>query len=273
MHTTLSTRVYDFLHSYLQRYLFKQADTKKDLDIGIENGTKKYVLDERQLMLVVPGPTSVVYEAYIIAMIDQLTREALAIEESTLAINYVGCGNLCCAKNLCQDCSAQSELLKETLALLAVTYRIDPTLTFDGMVGPVFALASRQLEGDHIFCTGGQNAHGFGAQCDCSKLLALVGKSMPILKPLAISAISVIVPLSSDQHQLAVLLAHYLQNKGCCVDVNFSDENMKETEAFQVRSLLFLGSKEQAQNTTVVKNLLTSQSHIVGHTEIAERLR
>ena len=90
--------------------------------------------------------------------------------------------------------------------------------------------------------------------------MTLVGKNMPILKPLAISPVSIIVPLSSEQDQLAVLLADYLHNKGCCVDVRFSDENMKETEAFQVRSLLFLGSKEQAQNTVMIKNLATSQT-------------
>lgn len=308
-------RLYDFvkekIKKYLQQHHYKQifapcgnhdsgstignADMRSDI-------SKVYFFRQcyscnsdsvqtEKLILATSVPSSIIYDAYLIAMIDNLLRETLKIEYCALKINIVACGKQCLAENLCNQCKDQLQLLQETLMMFSVSYVVDATLccppkavsgdiinSLEEVKGTVFTFTSRLLGSDTIFCSGGRVHRvevdgNFEVQCSIEKVMTLVGKNVQALMLPQEPVVSLVIPTSSEQYQLAALFTQYLQHKGRCVDLLFPGgllmDALKQAEKMGTQYVLLLGPEEQENGTIIVKNLLTGQFTVVKQAEFA----
>ena len=191
---------------------------------------------------------------------------------------------------LCADCAAEWQQLQDLLRLLSISHAHRPTLVrgLDYYHKTVFEFISPQLGAQDAFCGGGrynqlvgqlggkEDQSSIGAAIGIERLLLLLEPfkdQLPLPQP---PALHVILPLSTDQHTLALLLADTLQAQDVCIDVLFEGSiksMMRKTNKMGAAFALIVGQSEQETKTVMVKNMVTGKEKRVAQTEVADYLK
>ncbi|MDR3646809.1 MAG: histidine--tRNA ligase [Candidatus Babeliales bacterium] len=193
---------------------------------------------------------------------------------------------------LCASCQAEWESLKTTLELIAVSYAFAPTLVrgLDYYDKTVFEFVSDNLGAQNAFCGGGrydrliseisenkQDHPAIGAAIGVERLillLELIKDKLPIAHQ---TELNVILPLSTKQHILALLLTNELHAKGLNCDVLLEDTSvknlMRKANKLGAKHCLILGEDEQANLEVTVKNMMTGEEKRVKQSDVAVYLK
>lgn len=180
--------------------------------------------------------------------------------------------------------------LQEQLELLSVSFSYDPMLVrgLDYYSKTVFEFVSDDLGAQNAFCGGGrynqlvqllggrQDQPSIGAAIGIERLLMLLE---PIKDKLAVSelpALQVIIPLSQEQHALALLLSDTLHAAGLSVDVLFEGSvksMMRKAHKMGAAHVLLLGDQEQSTRQVTIKNMVKGTEVRVPQIEAAAYLK
>lgn len=186
---------------------------------------------------------------------------------------------------LCANCSNEWKQLQELLQILSVSYIHDPYLVrgLDYYNKTVFEFMSRELGAQDAFCGGGRYELGkelgasneypsIGTAIGMGRLLMLVQKVQDKLCISHEPALHVILPMTKEQHELALLLADFLQEKGICVDVLLEQTSiksmMRKANKMLASYVLVIGEKEQQKGTVSIKNMTTGESEEIKQEEV-----
>lgn len=184
------------------------------------------------------------------------------------------------------------EKLLELLDILSVNYVYDKFLVrgLDYYNKTVFEFVSYsdQLGSQNSFCGGGRwdLAREFGLKHDIPSLGAAIGFGRLILlleqnrdnlsvvpKP----PLTVIIPMNSSLHSLALLLAYDLQYNNICTDIIFEEASisnmLRAANKMGAKYALILGEEEQKNNTITLKNMLYGDQKVIKQSEIIELLK
>jgi len=191
---------------------------------------------------------------------------------------------------LCTECSDEWQKLQEQLNMLSVTYVIQPRLVrgLDYYNKTVFEFTSANLGAQNAFCAGGRYdslVQEIGGKQDQPSIGAAIGieRLMLLLEPmqnqLAIPekpALTIIVPVASEQHTLALLLADSLYAQGIAVDVFFDGSlksMMRKANKLGATSVLIIGEEELQNKTVTIKNMTTGTTQSVPQIDVAQWLK
>ena len=191
--------------------------------------------------------------------------------------------------NLCKDCNYKWEKLQETLQILSVSFVQDPYLVrgLDYYNKTVFEFCSPELGAQDAFCGGGRYSLGkeleqkndypsIGCAIGMGRLLILVDKNQDKLSIPQEKALDVILPMSQEQQNLAMLLAYELQSNNLCTDIIFQKASMtnmmKKANKMGAKYVLILGDQEQKDCTVTVKNMQSGKSETVKQTDVIKCL-
>ncbi|MFH1643889.1 MAG: histidine--tRNA ligase [bacterium] len=179
--------------------------------------------------------------------------------------------------------------LLNTLDILSVSYVVDHKLVrgLDYYNKTVFEFSSDELGAQNAFCGGGrynlakeigekEEFDSTGCAIGMGRLLMLVEKYQNNLAIPQEKAINIILPMSEQQQELALLLAYNLQSNNICADVLLDTASMtnmmKKANKLGAKNVLILGEVEQEKGTVTVKNMQTGKSETVKQTEVIKYL-
>lgn len=194
------------------------------------------------------------------------------------------------ADNLCTTCAQEWHELQTQLNLLSVSHTYRPTLVrgLDYYNKTVFEFVSKNLGAQDTFCGGGrynqlvaqlgnhQDQPAVGAAFGMERLMLLLE---PLRNRLAIPqppALHMIIPMTSAQHTLALLLADELRAQNICTDILFEGSiksMMKKANKLGAAYVLILGETEQQNRTTTLKNMVTGTEEMVAQIDLVARLK
>lgn len=192
--------------------------------------------------------------------------------------------------SLCIACGGQWKELQERLEELSVPFVHMPYLVrgLDYYNKTVFEFVSLSLGSQNTFCGGGRYDHlvqRLGAKDDQPSVGAAIGldrlimlleqieKTLPLPYEPALFAI---LPLSQEQHPLALQLADSLIRVDLCVEVFFdgSIKNMmRKADKCGAKAVLLLGQDEQDQGVVTIKELQSGVQKVIKQTEVAAYLK
>lgn len=193
--------------------------------------------------------------------------------------------------HLCAACGKEWHQLQEELQLLSVPFVVDQRLVrgLDYYNKTVFEFISSGLGAQHTFCGGGrydtlisliggkQDQPSIGAGIGIERVIALLEAHREKLLLPEEKALSVIIPLSSAQHMLALLVAQELLQAGLHVEPLFDEASMKslmrKANKMGARHVIILGDEEQQTKTATVKNMLTGTEKEVPQIKLVDELR
>lgn len=179
--------------------------------------------------------------------------------------------------------------LLNALDILSVSYVIDHKLVrgLDYYEKTVFEFSSDELGAQNAFCGGGRydlatqldsktQIPSIGCAIGIGRLLMLVEKYQNLLQNPQEPALIVILPMSEQQKELALLLSSDLQLNNICTDVLLEKASMtnmmKKANKLSAKFVLILGETEQEQGTVTIKNMQTGKSETVKQTEVIKYL-
>lgn len=193
-------------------------------------------------------------------------------------------------QHLCDGCSGEWQSVQDLLHDLAVSYVIDDHLVrgLDYYNKIVFEFVSRELGSQSAFCGGGRYSLGkhvgadqdydaVGAGIGIERLLMLVDLvrndlTLPQQPPL-----TVLMPMSEAQRQLAMLLANELTRVGLTCDLVFEKASMsnmmKRANKMGATHVVIIGEQEVQDGTVTVKNMVTGANQTVKQTALVGFLR
>ena len=193
----------------------------------------------------------------------------------------------------CLSSESQKEWdqLQKELALLSITFSINPRLVrgLDYYNKTVFEFVSAQLGSQNAFCGGGRYdrlANELGSKQGYPSLGAAIGieRLMLILEPIIDSLslpqpkpLYVVMPLSSEQNTLALLLVDELHAVDLTVDTLLDGDSLKSmmrrANKMGAAYALILGEEEQQNKTVLVKNMMTGDQEQVKQIDVAQYLK
>ncbi len=194
------------------------------------------------------------------------------------------------ADHLCKDCDAQWKELKEGLEHLSVSYSYKPTLVrgLDYYDKTVFEFVSSELGAQNAFCGGGrynslikeigakEDQPSLGASIGIERILLLLERIRHSLPLPVLPSLYAILPLTKEQHSLALLLADELQAKGLCTDILLEGDSvksmMRHANKMGAKYALLIGPDEQAQKVVSVKNMMTGTDEKVPQRDLVSYL-
>ena len=190
---------------------------------------------------------------------------------------------------LCATCDAEWNYLQKTLHSLSVPFMHNARLVrgLDYYNKTVFEFVSPLLGAQSAFCGGGRydglitsiggknDEPSIGAAIGIDRLLMLLElaekhNAVP-LKPLY-----VVLPLSNDEHTIALHVLKELHINGLCADALFdgSVKNMmRKANKMGVKAVLLLGSQEKETNSVMVKDMMTGQEELVKQIDLVSFLK
>lgn len=194
------------------------------------------------------------------------------------------------ADNMCTECTLEWQDLQKQLTLLSVSHVYRPTLVrgLDYYTKTVFEFVSKNLGAQDTFCGGGrynqlvaqlggnQDQAAVGAAFGMERLMLLVE---PIRDQLAIAdkaALHMIIPMTSAQHTLALLLADELRAQAISTDILFEGSMksmMRKASKHAAAYVLILGENEQQNRTVMVKNMTTGVEQSVAQIDVVALLQ
>lgn len=192
---------------------------------------------------------------------------------------------------LCTDCSMQWQQLQSMLTQLSVTFSYQPRLVrgLDYYNKTVFEFIGMSLGAQNAFCGGGrydglarllgapEDLPAVGAAIGIERLLLLLEAqqdtlSMPAQKPLYM-----IIPVSTQQQMIALLVADELQAADVCVEVLLEGDSMKsmmrKANKLGAAAAIIIGEEEQARREVSLKWLTTGTEEKIAQVELIKRLR
>lgn len=191
---------------------------------------------------------------------------------------------------LCNECALEWQRLQELLEILSVSYTVVPTLVrgLDYYDKTVFEFVSKQLGSQSTFCGGGRyntlvkllggaDVPAIGAAMGIERLLLLLEPIIDKLPIKPLSQLQVIVPMQSEQQNIALLLADELQAKGLTTEVLTEGDSMKsmmrKVNKFGAKYALIIGSEEQEKHSVMIKNMITGEQELVKQTDVVGFLK
>ncbi len=191
---------------------------------------------------------------------------------------------------LCEQCATEWQQVREQLEELSVPFMHVPNLVrgLDYYNKTVFEFVSPLLGAQSAFCGGGrydQLVAQIGGREDQPSVGAAIGLDRLVLlletvqDQLACSyepKLFTIIPLSSQQHSLALLLADVLIREGICVDILFDGSvksMMRKADKSGSKAVLFLGEDEQQVGTVKVKLMQSGHEEVVKQTSLAQYIK
>ncbi|MFI5333503.1 MAG: His/Gly/Thr/Pro-type tRNA ligase C-terminal domain-containing protein, partial [Candidatus Babeliales bacterium] len=176
-------------------------------------------------------------------------------------------------------------------SLLSVSYHHNPTLVrgLDYYSKTVFEFVSGNLGAQNAFCAGGrydqlvsnlggnQDQPSIGAAIGIERLMLLLEASNnPLLIPQPLP-LHVIIPLSVQQHSLALLLADELQAQALATEILLEGDSLKsmmrKANKLGAKYCLLLGEDEQSKREVTVKNMVTGQEERIAQTALVGYLK
>ena len=194
------------------------------------------------------------------------------------------------ADHLCETCAQEWHELQKQLNLLSVSHVYRPTLVrgLDYYNKTVFEFVSKNLGAQDTFCGGGrynqlvaqlggnQDQPAVGAAFGMERLMLLLEplrNQLPIPMP---PALHIIIPMTSAQHTLALLLADELRAQDICTDILFEGSiksMMKKANKLGAAYALIIGETEQENRTVMLKNMTTGVEEAVPQIDVVTRLK
>lgn len=192
---------------------------------------------------------------------------------------------------LCSECDIEWQALQLQLHLLSVSYAHKPTLVrgLDYYNKTVFEFVSNDLGAQNTFCGGGRYDHlikdlgasqdqpSIGAAIGIERLMLMLELHKDRLSLEQLPALHVIIPLSTEQHTLALLLADTLQAADFCVEVLLEGDSaksmMRKANKLGAAYSLIIGSEEQATKTVSVKNMITGEDTRLAQSDVVKFLK
>ena len=194
------------------------------------------------------------------------------------------------ADHLCEPCAQEWQQLKDTLEQLSVSYSYRPTLVrgLDYYDKTVFEFVSTELGAQNAFCGGGrynslvkqiggkEDQPSIGASIGVERALLLLERIKDTLQLPQLPPLIVVLPLTKEQHALALLVADELQARSFCTDVLLEGDSvksmMRQANKMGARFALLLGPDEQAQKVVTVKTMMTGDEEKVPQKELVSYL-
>lgn len=239
-------------------------------------------------------------EAYLETVVGSICTQCLERKDKN-PLRIFDCKNEACkvvyrtaphpADFLCSDCAGEWKTLQEELNLLSVSFAYAPTLVrgLDYYTKTVFEFSSNELGAQNAFCGGGrydQLSEVLGG----SKAEPSVGGALGIERVLALleahkdkllipqkPRLHVVMPLSQEQHSLALLMADELHAKNLCTEVLLDESSvknmMRKANKMGAYYCLILGQEEQEQKMVTIKNMITGAEEKVLQTQAVEYLK
>ncbi len=240
------------------------------------------------------------------ALIDFLNQHSASICETCQkrkdanTLRVFDCKNAACQKlyttapfiiqHLCTGCSDEWTALQDQLRLLGVNSIIDNALVrgLDYYQKTVFEFSSNQLGSQSAFCGGGRYHLGkeVGATEDYQSvgvgigiervlmLLELIQDKLTLENP---QRLHMIIPMTTAQDTLGLLLAHELRRENLACDIILDKASatnmMKKANKMSAAWVLLIGETEQQQNTVMLKNMMTGESTPVKQDELIKKLK
>ncbi len=195
------------------------------------------------------------------------------------------------ADNLCKECEAEWHRLQDQLHILSISFSYSPYLVrgLDYYDKTVFEFVSDNLGAQRAFCGGGRYnrlATQLGAPTDVPAVGASIGieRLTLLLEPMMAQlplemppTLHIIIPLSKEQHSLALLLADELQAQQLCVDIMLEDDSLKsmmrKANKMGARYVLLIGSQEQEARKVMVKDMITGSEELIDQTALVSYLK
>jgi histidyl-tRNA synthetase len=194
------------------------------------------------------------------------------------------------ADHLCCECSLEWQDLQKQLTLLSVSHVYRPTLVrgLDYYNKTVFEFVSKDLGAQDTFCGGGrynQLVKNLGGSQDKAAVGAAFGmeRIVLLLEPLRdklniphLPALHMIVPMTPQQHTLALLLADELRAHGLCTDVIFEGSMksmMRKAGSAGAAYAIILGETEQESRTVMLKNMTAGTEQAVAQVDLVKMLK
>ncbi len=192
------------------------------------------------------------------------------------------------ADHLCEECETEWQQLKDNLEHLSVSYSYKPTLVrgLDYYDKTVFEFVSTDLGAQNAFCGGGRynslaeqigakkDQPSLGASIGIERVLLLLDRMKDTLSLPVQPALHVVVPLTPEQHTLALLIADELQASNLCTEVLLESDSvkskMRKANKLGAKFALLLGPDEQAKKVVTVKNMVTSDSQEVAQKDLLQ---
>lgn len=191
---------------------------------------------------------------------------------------------------LCGDCKNEWEKLQESLQILSVSFIHDPYLVrgLDYYNKTVFEFCAPNLGAQNAFCGGGRYSLGkeldqkedypsIGCAMGVGRLLMLVEKNLNKLSMPQEKALNLILPMSQEQQELAMLLSYELQSNNLCTDIIFNTASMtnmmKKANKMGAKYVLILGEAEQKDGTVAVKNMQNGKSETIKQVDVVAYLK
>jgi histidyl-tRNA synthetase len=183
------------------------------------------------------------------------------------------------------------EKLKEQLDILSIPYVVAPHLVrgLDYYNKTVFEFISSGLGAQNAFCAGGRydqlalmiggkkDEPSIGAAIGIERLLDLIEPIQQKLQMPEEKALNVIIPLSEEQHLLALLLATQLLDQNINIEILFDDSSikskMRKANKMGAKYVLILGEEEQKNQTVTIKNMINSTEETINQTKITEYIK
>ncbi len=191
---------------------------------------------------------------------------------------------------LCTECAAEWQELRNALEALSVSYSVTPGLVrgLDYYDKTVFEFVSAQLGAQNAFCGGGryntligqlggkEEQPSLGCSIGIERSILLLEQSKNALALPMQPALAVVMPLSIEQHTLALLIADELQAKGICTDLLLEGDSvksmMRKANKMGAKYALLLGPDEQQSKTVTIKNMMTGAEEKVPQKEVTEHV-
>ena len=179
------------------------------------------------------------------------------------------------ADHVCPTCNDEWTTLKHTLEVLSVSYSYAPTLVrgLDYYDKTVFEFVSMDLGAQNAFCSGGRYNHlasqlgskheypSIGAAMGIERILLMlesIKDKLPLQKTFHLHAL---LPLTKEQHTLALLIADELQAQDVAVDILLEGDSLKsmmrKADKLHARYVIMLGPDEQRDQKVRVKDMET----------------
>lgn len=192
---------------------------------------------------------------------------------------------------LSSESATEWQLIQDQLLLQGVSYSIRSTLVrgLDYYNKLVFEFVSDSLGAQNAFCGGGRYDHlvallggsqdqpCIGAAIGIERLMLVLEdqkrNDLLVHKP----ALTMVMPLASEQQPLALIVARALRHAGLCVETMLDGQSLKSmlrtADKQGARYAVIIGESEQATHTVQLKNMVTGTSESVKQIDLAERLK
>ncbi len=190
----------------------------------------------------------------------------------------------------CEQCDIEWCELRHQLEELSVPFVHMPRLVrgLDYYNKTVFEFVSPLLGAQSTFCGGGrydQLVKELGAKEDQPSVGAAIGLDRLVLMLETVQyaldfsyepALFVIVPVSEEQHSLALQVADTLVRADICVEVLFDGSvkaMMRKADKSGAKAVLLIGRDEQEAGTVKIKQMQSGSEEIVKQIEVARYIK